>query len=109
MDIDGGNACCPPPSVDPWFTAQALSSPLGSLLRIDPIFPAGGSSAYAAPANHPFASDGACDLYLLTKRDRSIWPLAPIVPLPSLGSGALLTLTLAMVAIAWCQKLSNDL
>lgn len=82
MDIEGGNACCPPPSVDPWFTAQALSSPLGSLLRIDPIFSAGGGSAYAAPANDPFASDGACNLHLLTKRDRSIRPLAPIGPCP---------------------------
>jgi hypothetical protein len=55
---DGGNVCCPRPSVDPWFTGQDLSTPLGTLLRIDPLEASGGSAPYTTPASNPFASDG---------------------------------------------------
>ncbi len=58
---DGGNVCCPRPSVDPWFQGQDLSTPLGALLRIDPLEPASGGDAYAIPDGNPFASDGNPD------------------------------------------------
>ena len=57
---DGGNVCCPRPTVDPWLQGQDLSTPLGALLRIDPLEPPGGG-AYTAPAGNPFASDGDPD------------------------------------------------
>jgi hypothetical protein len=55
---DGGNVCCPRPSVDPHFVGQDLSTPLGTLLRIDPLELPGGGAAYTSPASNPFASDG---------------------------------------------------
>lgn len=55
---DGGNICCPRPSVDPHFVAQDLSSPLGAILRIDPLEAPGGSAPYTIPADNPFAGDG---------------------------------------------------
>jgi len=53
---DGGNVCCPRPSVDPLFVGQDLSSPLGKLLRIDPL--ESGGNPYSVPASNLFASDG---------------------------------------------------
>jgi hypothetical protein len=55
---DGGNGepCCPRAVVDPLFQGQDLSSPLGTLLRIDPL--QDGSSAYGIPSDNPFANDG---------------------------------------------------
>jgi hypothetical protein len=53
---DGGNVCCPRPSVDPHFVGQDLSTPLGTILRIDPLEGAG--APYTIPADNPFASDG---------------------------------------------------
>jgi glucose/arabinose dehydrogenase len=53
---DGGNVCCPRPSVDPLFLGQDLSSPLGTILRIDPL--EAGGSPYSIPASNFFASDG---------------------------------------------------
>jgi hypothetical protein len=58
---DGGNVCCPRPSVDPWFQGQDLSTPLGTLLRIDPLEPAMGGGAYSVPDDNPFADDGDPD------------------------------------------------
>ncbi len=58
---DGGNTCCPRPSVDPWFQGQDLSTPRGALLRIDPLQPGSGSAAYTVPGDNPFASDGDPD------------------------------------------------
>jgi hypothetical protein len=55
---DGGNVCCPRPSVDPHFTGQSLASPLGTILRIDPLQDTGGGTAYSIPVDNPFASDG---------------------------------------------------
>jgi glucose/arabinose dehydrogenase len=55
---DGGNVCCPRPSVDPWIQGQDISAPLGSLLRIDPVLPALGGAAYSIPNDNVFASDG---------------------------------------------------
>lgn len=55
---DGGNVCCPRPTVDPHLVGQDLSHPLGSILRIDPLLPSGGG-AYESPADNPFAGDGA--------------------------------------------------
>lgn len=51
----GGNTCCPPPN-DPLFVGQDLSSPLGTLLRIDPL--QDGGASFRVPADNPFASDG---------------------------------------------------
>ena len=53
---DGGNVCCPRPSVDPLFVGQDLSSPLGSILRIDPL--ESGADPYSVPTANVFASDG---------------------------------------------------
>ena len=53
--------CCPRPSVDPWFVGQDLSSPLGALLRIDPLEPAMGGGGYSVPTGNPFADDGDVD------------------------------------------------
>jgi hypothetical protein len=55
---DGGNGepCCPRAVVDPLFLGQDLSSPLGTLLRIDPL--QAGANAYGIPADNPFVSDG---------------------------------------------------
>jgi hypothetical protein len=58
---DGGNVCCPRPTVDPHLVGQSLASPLGSLVRIDPLEPPGGGAAYGIPATNPFASDGDPD------------------------------------------------
>jgi hypothetical protein len=58
---DGGNVRSPRPSVDPYFVAQSLASPLGTILRIDPIAPAGGSDSYSIPADNPYATDGDAD------------------------------------------------
>lgn len=55
---DGGNVCCPRPSVDPHLVGQSLASPLGSLARIDPLLPPSGGAAYGIPAGNPFALDG---------------------------------------------------
>ncbi len=56
---DGGNfGCCPRASVDPHFVGQNLASPLGKVLRIDPLVPDGGAAAYTIPTTNPFASDG---------------------------------------------------
>lgn len=56
---DGGNTgCCPWPVIDPHFTGQDLSSPLGAMLRIDPLEPVGGGATYSVPASNPFATDG---------------------------------------------------
>jgi hypothetical protein len=52
---DGGSPTCCPPLIDPLLVGQDLSSPLGTLLRIDPL-QVGGAS-YSAPADNPFASD----------------------------------------------------
>jgi len=54
---DGGNVCCPRPSVDPWFQGQDLSTPLAAMLRIDPLEPQGGGD-YSVPSNNPFLNDG---------------------------------------------------
>ncbi len=75
---DGGNVCCPRPSVDPHFTGQDRSSPLGALLRIDPLADAGGA-AYQIPTGNPFATDGDPDtlgeiyLYGLRNPHRFSW------------------------------------
>ncbi|MFB3134072.1 MAG: sorbosone dehydrogenase family protein, partial [Rhodothermales bacterium] len=75
---DGGNVCCPRPSVDPHFTGQDRSSPLGALLRIDPSADAGGA-AYQIPTGNPFATDGDPDtlgeiyLYGLRNPHRFSW------------------------------------
>lgn len=55
---DGGNGepCCPLAAVDPLFLGQDLASPLGAILRIDPL--QGGSGAYRIPDDNPFAGDG---------------------------------------------------
>jgi hypothetical protein len=58
---DGGNVCCPRPTIDPHFVGQDLASPLGTLVRIDPLEPAGGGAAYAVPGSNPFVSDGDPD------------------------------------------------
>ena len=58
---DGGNVCCPRPSVDPWFQGQDNESYLGAMLRIDPLEPAGGGGAYSIPGDNPFESDGDPD------------------------------------------------
>ena len=55
---DGGNVGSPRPSVDPHFVGQDLASPLGTILRIDPLEPAGGGAAYTAAGTNPFANDG---------------------------------------------------
>ncbi len=54
---DGGNVCCPRPTVDPHFVGQDLSHPLGAMLRIDPLEDPG-VAAYSIPSQNPFASDG---------------------------------------------------
>jgi len=56
---DGGNVCCPRPSVDPLFVGQDLSSPLGAILRIDPL--ESGGNPYMVPTSNYFASDGDSD------------------------------------------------
>ena len=54
---DGGNfGCCPRPSVDPHFVGQDLGSPLGAILRIDPL--PDGTAPYTIPTSNVFASDG---------------------------------------------------
>jgi hypothetical protein len=53
---DGGSNSCCPPAIDPLLRGQDLSSPLGTLLRIDPL--QDGGSSYRVPADNPFASDG---------------------------------------------------
>jgi len=55
---DGGNVCCPRPSVDPWFAGQDVTTLLGTILRIDPLEPPGGGVPYTFPSDNPFASDG---------------------------------------------------
>ena len=58
---DGGNfGCCPLAAVDPHFVGQDRSSPLGTLLRFDPLEAEGGA-AYQIPADNPFATDGDPD------------------------------------------------
>ncbi len=58
---DGGIfGCCPRAVVDPHFVGQDLSSPLGTLLRINPLEVKGGA-AYQIPADNPFATDGDPD------------------------------------------------
>jgi hypothetical protein len=52
---DGGSPTCCPPLIDPLSVAQDLSSPLGSLLRIDPL--ENGGAPYSVPADNPFAND----------------------------------------------------
>jgi len=56
---DGGNVCCPRPSVDPLFVGQDLASPLGAILRIDPL--ESGTDPYNVPTSNLFASDGDPD------------------------------------------------
>jgi len=53
---DGGNVCCPRPSVDPLFLGQDLTHPLGAMLRIDPL--ESGGDPYTVPTSNFFASDG---------------------------------------------------
>lgn len=53
---DGGSPTCCPPLIDPWLLGQDLSSPLGSLMRIDPL--QDGGSSYSVPTDNPFADDG---------------------------------------------------
>ena len=53
---DGGSPTCCPPLNDPLFVGQDLSSPLGSLMRIDPL--QDGGASYRVPADNPFADDG---------------------------------------------------
>lgn len=54
---DGGNfGCCPRPTVDPHFVGQDLGSPLGTMLRIDPL--ALGGSPYGVPLSNAFEADG---------------------------------------------------
>ncbi|HUU32815.1 MAG TPA: PQQ-dependent sugar dehydrogenase, partial [Vicinamibacterales bacterium] len=53
---DGGNVCCPRPSVDPLYVGQDLTSPLGAMLRIDPL--ESGSDPYTIPLANVFAADG---------------------------------------------------
>ena len=55
---DGGNvSCCPRPSIDPYFLGQSLTSPLGKMLRIDPLEP-GTGGAYSVPDTNPFVDVG---------------------------------------------------
>ena len=83
---DGGNVCCPRPTIDPHFTGQDLASPLGTLLRIDPLADAG--APYLIPDGNPFATDGDPDtlgeiyLYGLRNPHRFAWDRG--------GSGSLL-------------------
>jgi len=55
---DGGNEepCCPLSAVDPLFLGQDLASPLGKILRIDPL--KDGGNAFRIPDGNPFADDG---------------------------------------------------
>lgn len=53
---DGGNVGNPT-TLDPFFSGQSLATPLGKILRIDPL-ESGGGDPYSIPANNPFASDG---------------------------------------------------
>lgn len=53
---DGGSPTCCPPLVDFHVVGQDLSSPLGKLLRIDPLEDLG--DAYTVPTDNPFADDG---------------------------------------------------
>lgn len=84
---DGGNVGSPRPTVDPHFVGQDLSSPLGTLLRIDPLEAADGAP-YRIPSSNPFAADAAPDTlgeiyaYGLRNPHRFSWDTA--------GSGSLL-------------------
>jgi hypothetical protein len=53
---DGGADICCPPTIDPLLVGQDRSSPLGTLLRIDPL--ESGPSSYSVPASNPFVDDG---------------------------------------------------
>jgi hypothetical protein len=53
---DGGSPTCCPPLIDPLLVGQDLSSPLGTLIRIDPL--QAGSESYGVPTDNPFADDG---------------------------------------------------
>ncbi|MCC7407907.1 MAG: PQQ-dependent sugar dehydrogenase [Phycisphaeraceae bacterium] len=44
---------------DPYNVAQNLQSPLGKILRIDPLSPPGGGANYTAPADNPFVGQDA--------------------------------------------------
>lgn len=53
---DSGSPTCCPPLVDPLLLGQDLSSPLGTLMRIDPL--QDGFASYSVPSDNPFANDG---------------------------------------------------
>lgn len=58
---DGGRREFPPMPPDPYDTAQDLSVPNGSVLRIDPLGIDSDNGQYGIPTNNPFATDGDAD------------------------------------------------
>ena len=58
---DGGRREFPPMPPDPYDTAQDLSVPNGSILRIDPLGTNSDNGQYGVPTSNPFATDGDAD------------------------------------------------
>ena len=55
---DGGSDGWPVSDTDPLDTGQDLSTPLGAILRIDPLGNNSANGKYGIPGDNPFANDG---------------------------------------------------